>query len=179
MVLIMFFSMRAGSRLELIAFAVNDKRMPENFKVEILCNIFKNFLNARVAKFKHLAAIRTNQVVVLLKFKRLLELCHIPAKLVLGNQVGFDKQLYGVVQCGPADPVFVVFHLNVQRLYIKMTVAVVYLLENGKALGCFAVTLVLKVLLKKLLYIFVGFFFGILHKNLFSINLNKDKKNNS
>ena len=49
-----------------------------------------NFLDARVAEFNEFAALRTDQMVVLLAFVGALEVRHILTELVLDNQATIE-----------------------------------------------------------------------------------------
>jgi len=76
-----------------------------------------------ITKFNDFTAIDTNDVVMLVIAVRLFELSHIFPKLMFGNQVTGNKQLQCVVHCSPANPVFLVFHMDVEGLYIEVIIS--------------------------------------------------------
>ena len=121
---------------------------------------FLDLLNARIAKFKNAFTIRADQMIVLLVFKCFFELRQIFTKLMLGNEVAIQKQFDGIVQRGPAHPVFFVFHVYIQALDIKVPAAAVNFIENGKALGSFPVFFLFQIIGKKAFYLFLDFGLG-------------------
>lgn len=60
------------------------------------------------------------------------------AKLVLGDKIAADEEFQGIVYCGTADSVVLVFHMYIQGFGIKVIIASVNLLENGISFGGFA-----------------------------------------
>ena len=85
-------------------------------------------------------------MVVLAVAVRFLVHRHIIAKLVLDDQTGFQQEIEGIVHRGTAYMVVLVLHLQVQHLHIKMLGDVVNLLQDGKALRCFPLLFLLKIL---------------------------------
>ena len=63
-------------------------------------------------------------------------------ELVAAHQAAIQQQLYSVIQRGTANTIVFVLHFYIQRLDIKMFLAVIYLLEYGIALRSFPVALV-------------------------------------
>lgn len=99
-------------------------------------------LDTRIAELHDLTGVRKYDMIVLPVKIRFFVVCLVLAKLVLSCQPAFQKQLYGIVQGSPADPVVLVLHFNIQRLYIKMILAVIYFLENSVTFRGFPVTVV-------------------------------------
>ena len=79
-----------------------------------------NLLYARIAKLHDFTTVDTDDVVVLFIAVRLFELGHILPKLVLGYQVARYEQFEGIINGGPANAVFFIFHVDIQRFHIKM-----------------------------------------------------------
>lgn len=94
-------------------------------------------LDARITELNHPVALGANEVIVLFITIGLLVLREVLSKLVFTYKVAFYKQIEGIVNCGPANPVILVFHADVERLYIEMTVARVDLFKYGITFRCF------------------------------------------
>src|SRR6478609_5514369 len=95
-------------------------------------------------------------MVVLFKTIRLFILCQILAELMLAHQITFYQQIEGIVNSSAAYPVVFVFHVDVQRLYIKMTIQGVNLFQNSISLWRFTQLLLFKVGRKNLPYLIVN-----------------------
>jgi hypothetical protein len=91
-----------------------------NFHTQRFFHRFFDFLDAGVAELKHFARFDVNKMVVLFVLERLFELGTIGAELVFGHKVAVKQQVNRVVQCGAAHPLLIVFHLDIQRLDVKM-----------------------------------------------------------
>lgn len=102
-------------------------------------------MNPGITKFENLPGIKVNKVVVLLKFERFFELCTIVPELMLGNKVAVEQQIDGIVKRSAAHAVFVVFHLDIERFYIKMPVGIINLLENCKTFRRFPMPQLFKI----------------------------------
>lgn len=88
-----------------------------------------------IAKLQHLAAIQTDEVVMLPESITFL-IDRLPrAKLMALDEVAFDEQVQGIVDRGAAHAVILVFHVEVERLHIKMVGATVDFLQYRKPLG--------------------------------------------
>lgn len=129
--------------------------MVVNFNAEYLFDGFFYRLDPRVAKLDHLSGIRHNDVVMLLVKIRLLVMALVLAKLVAAHQPAVQQQLYGVVERSAANAVVLVLHLDIQRLNVKMLLAVVYLLKNRVAFGGFAVAFIFQEFRKNIFYNFL------------------------
>ncbi len=104
--------------------------------VEQLPDHVLDFADTGVAKFKHLPAIEADQVVVLPETVAFF-IDRLPCpELMALDKIAFHEQVQGIVHCGTAHAIILVFHLNVEGLHIKMVGSVVNLLQNGKALRC-------------------------------------------
>lgn len=125
--------------------------MVGNHKPQMFGNSRLDLLNSRVAKFDHFPALLANHVVVLFVSIRLLKLRDVFAKLVFADQVARDEQVDGVVQGGAAYPVLLVLHLQVQRLYIEVSIVGINLVQDRKAFGSFPVAVFAQVILKNVL----------------------------
>lgn len=119
----------------------------------------KNFLNRLfdglypwVAKLYYLTAIRHDDVVVLLVKIRLFIVALVLSELVAAYQAAFQQQLYGIVKRGTAHAVVLVFHFDVERLYVKMFLAIVNFLKYSIALRCFPVASVFQVFGEDIFY---------------------------
>jgi len=84
--------------------------------------------DAWIAKLDYLAAVDANNVVVLFVPVRFFELGHVFAKLVFGHQIAGYQQLQCVIYSCAANAVFLVLHVDIQALHIKVIAARVYFL---------------------------------------------------
>ena len=109
-------------------------------------------------KFSHFARTHIDEMIVLGRSQRLLELRDILSELMLYNQFAVQQDLNGVVQSSPADTLVFIFHRDVKRLDVKMTVAGVDLIQNGISFRRLTVTVSFKVFRKNIfdcLFIFL------------------------
>jgi hypothetical protein len=144
--------------------AVKVEGMVGYFEFEQLTHHIFNLLDAGVAKFEHLTAIFAYKMVVLFVTIRLFVKCQVFAELVPFDQVATDKQIEGVIHRSPADPVTLVFHVNVQSLSVEMVVAAVDFFQNGVTFRRFTKAVLLKVGRKNLFYFLDdGFFISRIH----------------
>ena len=111
-----------------------------------------DLLDAGVAKFNYFSGISDNEVVVLFGCMRLFKLRQVFAKLVFSNQVTSQEEFNGVVKRCAGNTVIVVFHFDIERFDIKMTVVGINFCEYGKALRSFAVAILLEVGSKNIFY---------------------------
>jgi len=143
--------------------------MVMNFNTENLLNCFFDGLYPRVAKLDHLSRIGHNDVVVLLVEIRFLVVALVLPELVPAYKAALQKQFYRVVQRCTAYTVVLVLHFNIERLNIKMLLAVVYFLKDGVALRGFPVALLFQEFCEDIFYNVLIFI--IFHGN--SINMAK------
>jgi len=114
-----------------------------------------DIFNPRVTKLQDLTRIRADDVIVLLVLVRLLKLGGILSELVFSNEVAGYQQVYRIVKRGTAYAVVLIFHLNVERFDVKMTVIIVNLIQYRETLRGFAVAIFLEVGRKNLFYFFL------------------------
>lgn len=91
-------------------------------------NSILDFLNTRITKLENITGCKIYKMIMLFEFVRLLKLSAIILELMLNNQIAIEQQFHGIVKSCPAHPVFVVFHLDIQGLDIKMTISKIDLL---------------------------------------------------
>ncbi|MPM16480.1 hypothetical protein SDC9_62861 [bioreactor metagenome] len=103
-------------------------------------------------ELNHFVTNCANGVIVLLKTETLFILGTVLTKLVLDNQSALKQEFHGVVQCGSANPVAVVFHSDVKGFYVEMSGMTVYFFQNCKPFRSFSVICPAKILSKNLLY---------------------------
>lgn len=118
--------------------------MVMNFNTKNFLYRFFNGLYPWVAKLDNLAGIGHYDVVMLLIKIRLFIVALVLPELVAAHQAAFQQQLYRVIQRGTAYTVVFVFHFDIERLNIKMLLAVVYFLQDCVALRGFPVAFVFK-----------------------------------
>lgn len=110
-----------------------------DFMVEKGPHVATDFLDTRVAELFHLATFDADEVVVLLKSIRAFELRHVFAKLVFGHQIAGLQQVECIINRCPTHAVVAVFHLDVERFYVKVIGAAVNFFEYGKTFRRFTV----------------------------------------
>lgn len=125
--------------------AVENQGVVHDIKFQHVAHHVLDILDARVAEFHHLMAVGTDEVVVLPVAVRFFVLGQVTAKLVLGNQIAVNQYIQGIVNRSTANPVFFIFHRDIQLVHIEVVLAIVNLFKNGKPLGSFPETLPLKV----------------------------------
>ena len=114
-------------------------------------------LDPRITKLQHFATFSADQMIVLLVCIGFFELRQVFTELMLADQVTGQQQVNGVVERGPAHPVVLILHLQVERFHVKMTFMVVDLFQYGKPFGGFPMLVFFQVSGKDL----SDFFFGI------------------
>jgi len=102
-------------------------------------------LDAGVAEFEHLAGVGHDDVVVLFVEIRLLIMRLVVSELVLAYESAIQQQFDGIVKRGAAHPIVLVLHLDIEVLDVEVLLAIVDLVQDGVALGRFAVPLVFQV----------------------------------
>lgn len=109
--------------------------MRRNLKIEDLSHHVFDLLHAWVAEFEHLAAVVTDQVIVLFVAVAFLVLGEVFTELVLLHEVAAKEQFQRVVDRCAGNAVVVGLHVDVKRLGIEVVAAAVDLLQDGVALG--------------------------------------------
>ena len=102
-------------------------------------------LNAWVTKFDDFTSIGANHMVMLLGTVRFFELCDIFSELMLADKITRKKEFDGVVQCCSRNPVVLIFHLDIERFYVKMALVIVNLFEYGEPFRGFSVTILFQI----------------------------------
>jgi hypothetical protein len=152
----------------ILAQTVKGKGTVADIEAQEVFHRILDLLQAGVTKLQHLAALRADQVVVLTVLEGLLKLGHILPELVLDHQVAVQQQFDRVVQGGPAHPVFVVFHFDVEGLHIEMAIGQVNFPQDGKPFWRFAVTIAFQIRRKNAFYGFKNILFALVHPGLIS-----------
>ena len=110
--------------------------MMYDIELQKLANGILNVLDAWVTEFHHFVAIGTDQMIMLPVTVGFFVLCQIFPKLMLCYQFTFHQQIQRIIYRSSADPVILVLHADVERLYIKMTVPGIDLFQNCVPLRC-------------------------------------------
>ena len=72
---------------------------------------------------------------------------------MLDNQTGVDKQNDGIVKCRTTDPeIFMIHHLRIEHIYVKMSVYRIDGVEYGITFGGLAMPVRIKIFRKYLSY---------------------------
>jgi len=121
------------------AAGVQMEAMVMYFMVEKAPHITPDFLNSGVTELFHLTTLDADEVVVLFKSVGTFELRHVFAKLVFGHQIAGLQQVKCIINRCPTYPVIAVFHLDIERFYIKMVGATVNFFEYGESFRRLAV----------------------------------------
>lgn len=91
-------------------------------KIVQLAGCFDDLLNPRITEFDHIARIHIDQVVMLHAMVCFFKLCDILSELMFDHEAAVQQQLDSIVQGGPADPVVLILHKDIERLYIEVAV---------------------------------------------------------
>jgi hypothetical protein len=118
---------------------------------EVACRGFY-LLKPGVAKFEYLAAVHTNEMVMVPVAVRLLIHGMIGTELMFGNQLALHQHIKRIVHGGAAHIAVIALHLQVQFFRIEVVFAIVNFLEDGKALRCLALLVIFKIGSKNVLY---------------------------
>lgn len=137
-----------------------------HFNAETFFEILPDLLNPWIVKFQHFTGIIKNKMIMLFQHGRFFKLSIVRPELVFGDQVTIQQQFNRIVQGCPADPVFVIFHPDVQCLNVKMSFRGKDLPENGVAFRGFTVTMPFKVIRKNQTDIFKSIFVGFFNHGL-------------
>ena len=65
--------------------------MGQNFEIQNFAHHGFDLLDTRIAKFNHLAAIDTNEMIMLFEAKGFLVLCEILSELMFGDEITDDQ----------------------------------------------------------------------------------------
>jgi hypothetical protein len=114
-------------------------------------------LNPRIAEFDYFMTLRANKMIVLLVSVGLLILSEIFTKLVFAYQIALNQQIQRIINCGPAHPVILVFHVDIEGFHIKMAISGIDFFQNGVPLRRFSQLLILKVGRENLFYFLKNF----------------------
>lgn len=104
----------------------------------------------RVTELKHLFTIGADQMVVLAVLIRLLELRHVLPELVFYHQPRAKQYLDVIIQRGPAHPVLLVLHHEVQLLNVKMPLVRINLIQYRESLRGLPVPVHLEIICQNL-----------------------------
>ena len=122
-----------------------------DFEFEQFTHHALDLMDPGVAEFDHFATLNADNMVMLLISIAFFKLGRVFAKLVLGDQVTGDQQLQGIINSRPADPVILIFHMEIQGFHIEMVVSGIYLFQDRIAFRGFSEIFILKVSLKNFL----------------------------
>ncbi len=153
------------------AVAVEIERVVGDVEMEHIAHNILDLLYTRIAELFYFAAINADEVIVLLEAVGLLVLGEVLAKLVFFHEVAADQEFQRIVYRGPAHPVMLGLHVDIQRLGIEMVAALVDLFQDGKPLRCSAESVLFQVSGKYLLDFRNG-----LHSGLIGLHASKIKK---
>ena len=78
------------------------------------------FMYSWITKLNYLTCFGINKMVMLTTVISLLKLRYVLSELVLNNEITVEQKVYGIIQCGPAHPVVLVLHKDIERFDIKM-----------------------------------------------------------
>jgi hypothetical protein len=104
-----------------------------------------DLVDAGVAKLEDLPAVGANQVVVLLEAVGFFVQRQVFAELVPHDEAAGHEQIQRIIDSGPADPVALVFHVDVQGFGVEVVISAVDFFEDGKALRRFPKSVLLEV----------------------------------
>jgi hypothetical protein len=110
-----------------------------------------------IAEFNHIPGLHVDQVIMLHATIGLFELGNVFSELMFDHQAAIKEEFNGIIKGGPAYPVIFVFHEDIERLYIKMAITGIDLIEYGVSFGCLSVSFLLQVICKYLFYSIFGF----------------------
>lgn len=110
--------------------------MIQHLEIQQVTHRRLDLLDARITKFNYLATIHADKMIMLLKAVGLFILREVLAKLVLGNEVTTNQEFERIVYSGAANPVIGIFHVDIQRLCIKMIRAAVDFFQDSVAFRC-------------------------------------------
>ena len=134
-----------------LALSVNIERVVTGREVIKLAGRLDNLLDPRIAELDHIARIHVDQMVVLHAAVSFLELGDVLAELMFYHKAAVQQKLNGIVQRGPAYPVVLVLHEDIEGFYIEVAVPGIDLVQNGIAFGCLTVPLSFKIISEDLL----------------------------
>ncbi len=86
----------------------------QNVKIQQIPYHGLDLVNPRITEFNNLMTFRTNQVIMLFIPVRLFVLSKIATELMLAYKVTLHQQVKRIVYRGPAYPVILIFHADVQ-----------------------------------------------------------------
>ena len=134
-----------------LALSVNIERVVTGCEVIELAGCLDDLLDPWIAEVDDIARIHVDKMVVLHATVSFLELGDVLAELMLHHQAAVQQKFNGIVKCGPANPVVLILHEDIEGFYIEMAVPGINLVQNGISLGCLTVPLSFKIICKDLL----------------------------
>jgi hypothetical protein len=105
-----------------LTLSINIERVMTGSEVIEFAGSLDDFLDPGVTKLDHISGIHVDQVIMLHAPIGLFKLGDILTELMFDHQAAIQQQLDGVIQCGSADPVILILHKDIERLYIKVAV---------------------------------------------------------
>jgi len=132
--------------------SVKIQRVVIDIEIHEIGNGVLDLLYAGIAKFNDFTTFLTYQMIVLFALIGFFKLRNVLAELVLHHQVALQKQFDRVVKRRSANPVILVFHTDIQGLYIEMIVPGINFVQNGIPLGCFPMSSFFQVTRENLFY---------------------------
>lgn len=143
--------------------AVQIERMMRDPEIEQLADHRFDLLHTRVAELNHLAAIGANHMVVLFEPIRFFVLRHVFAKLVLFYEVADHEQVERIVDGCAANPMILIFHVDIKGLSIEMVGPFVNLCQNREPFGRFSLSVLFEPGGKDFQDFLDGFLLGTYH----------------
>jgi len=113
---------------------------------------FFDLMDPGIAIFINPAAACTNDMIMLFAQIGFFELGNIFTELMLDHKAAVKQQFHCIVECGPADTVIVVLHVDIQFFHIKVTLLGINFIQDGKSFRCFPLTFSFNIFRKDLLY---------------------------
>ena len=102
-------------------------------------------LDPGITKLDHFTGIGKNDMIMLTIEIGFFILSLVLTKLVFPHETAFQQKFYSVIKSRPANPVFLVLHLDVKRFYIKMIIGVINFLKNCESFRCFTMPFLFKI----------------------------------
>lgn len=128
--------------------------MVVNGKIILLLHMPNNLFQPGIGKLLYVTAHFAHNMLVLFIVVGSFKLSHIVSKLMFDHQFTLQQQINGIVKSGPAHPVVLIFHKNIERFYIKMTGTGIYLIQDGIPFRCLPMAFLLQIRGKHLFYSF-------------------------
>jgi len=94
-----------------------------DFEFQQIANHALNLVYPWITEFNNFTTINANHMIMLVVTVRFFKLGHVFTKLMFGHQITGNKQFQCIVHGSPAYSVFLIFHMDVEGLYIEMIVS--------------------------------------------------------